>query len=465
MHRFALFLVGLAALAVNTEAADEKKPKPELSPAVRPIVEMARAAAPEFFADTIATLVEAGKIPQRELQVELLEEAFNVAAGAQQPWRLNGISAIPPDSRAMYRGKAGALRLDALSLQSRILKAMLTVDRPKTRELFERLRHPVLQPRPCEDPMVDDISAYYEIAGPLAQSAFTAAEKEKGVHVQFLATMIAGTQVPGELAPFAMAIQSVALRPPELELLLGALAQKLETITADYRSFATSINGLQSDIQQLLEIARANGVGVDPLMQGFGKYLTTQLKAPRCNEDIRFGPIDWFHGAPTALTDEETKAIVRNGALKTEAYFESEDSKRLGQELNALRFTPERKPLSEAERSSLEWRNSLNDFMSDFAGWRPSGSDIDVFHQKATVWGAVLQLVPPGADRDRIVNASVTFLRSSDIERQSPAEWLWQVKKLEELATVDAPKMLQAFRASGDVGLVLYATLGRGAGL
>jgi hypothetical protein len=59
----------------------------------------------------------------------------------------------------------------------------------------------------------------------------------------------------------------------------------------------------------------------------------------------------------------------------------------------------------------------------------------------------------------------VTFLRSSDIERQSPAEWLWQVKKLEELATVDAPKMLQAFRASGDVGLVLYATLGRGAGL
>lgn len=447
MLRFALLLTSFVALA-----GDETKPRPELPAAVRPIVGMARSAPPELFADTIVRLVELGKIPPRELQVELLTDAFNAAAGAREAVRLIGVRGTPPDTRAMYRGKAGELRWDALSLQSRILKAMLTLDRPKTRELFDHMRRPVLDPCKCEDPLVADASAYYEIAGALAQSAFSPAEKEKDVHVQFLLTALAGARSPNELAAFVRAVQSVNFEKSHWELLLGAIANKLENIGADYRPFAMSLDALQGDLSNLVDLGRAHGLPLEPLLRAFRKYLVTQFTAARCEPELyKAGPeTEWLHGAIPALTSEEIQATVHKETFKADPYFESEESKSIGAALTRLR--------SAVDRATVEWRNSLNDFLRDFAGWRPTGSDMDVFHQKATVLGALLQLAPAGEDRDRIVDACVTFLTSSDAERLSPAEWMWQVKSLVDNAGADAPKMLQGFRGSGDAGLVLHAS-------
>lgn len=92
------------------------------------------------------------------------------------------------------------------------------------------------------------------------------------------------------------------------------------------------------------------------------------------------------------------------------------------------------------------------DFLSGFAAWKPSGSSLDVFHQRATVYRALLQLMPPGEDRDRIVELCVTFLATSEAEKQSPAEWLWEARALVEIA----PEMIRSFRNSGDAGLVLF---------
>src|SRR5208282_2243588 len=94
-------LAAVLILATALNAGEERKP--ELPPSVRPLVDLARAAPPEFFADTIVRLVEAGKIPQPELQVQLLEDAFVIAAGAKQPLRMAGLPSIPPDTRAMFR--------------------------------------------------------------------------------------------------------------------------------------------------------------------------------------------------------------------------------------------------------------------------------------------------------------------------------------------------------------------------
>lgn len=132
-----------------------------------------------MFVETILQLVESGKIPLREHQIDLLEEAFAVAPGAKEPVRLIAIPATPPDTRAMYRSKAGELNWDTLSLESRIATDLLTIDRKKARELFDHIARPVLDPRPCEDPLVADVSAYYEVAGKVAQLGFTSDEKAK----------------------------------------------------------------------------------------------------------------------------------------------------------------------------------------------------------------------------------------------------------------------------------------------
>jgi hypothetical protein len=414
---------------------------------VPPIVELARAAPPEFFADAILRLVQAGKIPQSEQQVELLEEAFSIAAGAKESMRLTDLPGTPPDTREIYRSKAGELGLNTLSLQSRIVRELVTLDRAKARELFERITRPKLEPRPCADPLIADVSAYYEAAAIVAQSTFTDREKESELHVQFLAAQLAGAQSPNELAPYARAIQSVGLSTPEWRLLLAGIVAKLQSLRTDYRPFAMSVDALQSELANLIESGRANGIGVDEVVQSFRKYLVRQLTAARCGPDLAIGleQIQWLQ--PPLIEDESKPAKRKEGFKVAQTYFESEDSKQIGSALNHLRS------------ASDDWKHAFTDFLRDFASWRPDGSDLDVFHQKSTVLRALLEIAPRGDDRERVLNLCVTFLQSSPAERQSPAEWLWEAKTLAELANLDAPKLVSQFRNSQSLSLSLYATL------
>jgi hypothetical protein len=443
-----ILVVWLCALSLY--AGDQRAARIELPADVRPVVELARMAPPELFADTVIRLVQAGRIPQPQLQAELLGEAFAIAGGAAEPVRLTAIPPTPTDTRALYRGRAGDLRLDALSLRSRILRELLTLDRTAARERFPAITHPVLEPRPCDDPLVADISEYYETGAAIAQSAFMAAEKEKGAHVQFLLTMLAGARSPAEIEPFARAIQSVNLLPHEWELLLASLAQKLETIGPDYRAFALSLTALQNEMAALGALGGANGAGTDGLARAFRKYVTAQLSAARCAPD--FGPSMEEIGVTPPLSGDEMKPSKRGDSFKADAYFQSEDSRQIGESLHRLRS-------ADAERGSSAWRNALADFLRDFKAWRPPGSDIDAFHQRMTVLKSLLQMLPQqGDDRDRVLILCVTYL-ASDVERQNPAEWLWQVKALLTDAGSDAAKMLAQFLASKDVGLTLFAAM------
>jgi hypothetical protein len=443
--------------------ADDDRPRPKLPDAVQSIVDLARGAAPEIFADTIVRLVESGKIPQRELQVELLEDAFQAAGSAVEPVRLIAIPGTPPDTREMYRGLAGGLGLDAISLQSRILKDLLTVDRGKARELFEQVAHPVLDPRPCEDALVADISPYYEIAAAIAQSAFTAEEKEHGAHVQFLAGLLEGAKSPGELAAFAGAIENVTFTPAQWEVLLGVLSQKLEKIGADYRSFAVSFNSMQGAISRLAEFGRANRVeSADGLRGSFRKYVVAQMKAPRCAPDIpiALGETEWLQ---PSLTVDETNPSERRGAVKTHAYFESGDSKDIAQHLKAAQVQTGtalgQALVRQAEAVTAGYTPSVGepqdpgDLLREFATWSPAGSDVDVLHQKATVLKGLLQKWVAGADHDRVANLCVELLISSGAQRQDPAEWMWQVKSLAGAIGAGATNL---FRPSGNPGLLVY---------
>ncbi len=351
-------------------------------------------------------------------KVDLLEEAFAVAPGAKEPVRVVAIPATPPDTRAMYRGKAGELKWDTLSLESHIVTDLLTIDRKKARELFDHIARPVLDPRPCEDPLVADASAYYEVAGKVAQSGFTSDEKAKEEHVQFLATVLAGARSPNELAPFARALKSVDLTPPQWQLLSSAFTAKLESVGPDYRAFAIS----RADLSEV----------VPPDV--FSSYRRAQLSAARCQPDF-------------ADAGEDVQPSSRGAMFKADPYFQSEDSRQIGEALNRLR--------AQSSSATPEWRNQLADFLRDFAAWTPPGASIDAFHQRATVFRALLEFVPAGDDRERILNLAVSFLESSDAEREAPAEWMYQVKTLLDAAHT----MLDHFGTSSSVGLNLYVYL------
>lgn len=420
-------------------AADEPKPKIELPREVQPVVDLARSSAPEVFADAVVRLVEVGRIPQREAQIDLLEQAFAAAANATEPIRLVSLPNTPTDTRELYRSRAGDLGLNTLALQSRILKELLTVDPAKARELFSAIERPILDPRPCEDPFIADASAYYEIAAAVAQSAFSAAEKDKEAHVQFLSAILAGIRSPNELAPFARSLQGVALNPSEWALLGAGLVEKLNTVAPDYRPFALSFDALQAEVRTLAELAQ-----IPDMHDAFRKYALTQLTAPRCAPDFAIDAGD------LPLSSGETNPSKRNETFKTsDAYFSSGDAKLIGERLLHL----------QSLRQEGDFRTAFSDFLRDFRAWAPTGNDADVLHQRATIFGALLQLLPPGDDRDRVVNLCAAMLASSAAQKNAPAEWIWQMHHLAEIAGGDAPKLFAAFRSSGDAPLVVYGYL------
>lgn len=422
----------------------------DLPPALRPLIETARAAPPELFADTVGRLIESGRIPGKDLQIQLLDEAFHAAAGAKEPVRLIAIPSTPPDTRAIYRGKAGELKLDALSLQSRILKDLLSIDHAKARELFEQLAHPPQDPRACEDPLLPDSSPYFEIAGAIAQSAFTAPEKEKGVHVQFLLGALSQTSSPADLNAFARALETVQLKPPELELLLASFAKTMDAMSANFRSFETSFDALEGAVETLTGRANSAHISTEGLLKAYRKFLVTQLTAARCNDS--FGgateAVSWIGARTSPLTADETRPSKIDGVARADAYFQSPESQRLGASLRAL---------TSADRAAPDWPSRVADFQRDYSAWQPSGDDMDVLHQRATVLQSLLGVLPPGDDRDRVVEMCATLLEASSAERQSPAEWLWWTRMLLQAAGADASKMLASFRESGDPALTLYA--------
>ena len=443
--------------ATALRAADP--PKPELPAAVRPIITAARSAAPELLADTIVRLVEGGQIPSRELQVDLLSEAFGAATRASQPVKLAAIPGTPGSARAAYVSRAGELNLDALSLGARVLKALVTVDRAKARALFQGVLHPALAARNCEDPLVADASAYYEIAGLIAQSAFSEQEKKDHQHAQFMLAALAGAQSPNELGAFARALESVSWTPEEWELLISGLAEKFGAIRADYRPFALSAPVLLPELDFLTKIAQGYGLDQDTIRKQFRQYLVTQMTGARCSENLDDAEtaVKWFNADfrrdLKPISEEEMQPSKRGGGIKTGDYFRSSEATQMEEEFRQLRMAS----LGVAGKGApaVDTGALLASILRDFATWQPEGSALDVFHQRATVlFGLFHQM--NGAEREKLRASCIAFLESSAVEQQNYPEWLIEVKTLVDSADTDRMELLQAFRASGDPGLSLF---------
>lgn len=412
------------------------------------VIDLARNAPPELFADAVIKLVETGKAPDAAQRRSLLIEAFEAAEHSQQRIRLVAMPGLPTDSRAGLRDAAAMLGLDAYSLESRIAALLAETDPSKARELFLSVEPPDLKPRPCEDPMIADASAYYEMAGSVA--------------AQDLIPVLGRVNSPGELASFAKILgKANAVPPDEFRLLIGVLALKMEVIPADYRSFTRTADDLRQGLEGIAARARDLEIPLQPLAEGVRKMTIVQLSSPRCNED--FGDsaafVQWFNrafrGRLDPLSREETENLdYGRGFAKAESYFATSSGKEptgkdIAEKFQKLRLM----------RGSAGWREALAEFLRDFDGWNPPGADIDIFHERMTVLHGLYQMIPPGDERNKVVNRAIDVLKTGQIERYYPSEWLLQARSFAAGSADGRTALLDALRASDDAGLRLFAAL------
>jgi hypothetical protein len=331
------------------------------------------------------------------------------------------------------------------------------VDHRKALDLFQDLRRPNFDRRPCADPLLADPTAYYEMAD--------AVFKSSGQNVQLLQGVFAGLRSPAELAPAAHFLLTVNLKPEEMELLLTTFASSMGNTAPDFRSFTSTVDDLHGSLALLAAHGRNREVSAQVLAEGFRHLVTSQLSAARCDGDFGGGmnAAAWFNGATAfrgtlpPIAPQEIQSSQRLGGFQTASYFDSPDANRLWEMLGFLRLSPGLGPRPEDERATVAWRSQAENFLRDYSGWTPSGSSVDVLHKRMTLLDGLLVLAPVGDTHDRTLAEAVRVLSTSSVEREAPAEWFYEVKTLVDSIGSGKSKLMETFRQSGDIGLTLFA--------
>ena len=404
------------------------------------MVELSHGAPPEFAADALLRIVETGNSDarkiDRDMRRDLIEQAFQLASTAKFSIRMHGVAGTMVDTRSGFLSKAYDLKLDSLSLQGRAVRDMLAVDAPKGRELFLEIPRPTLAPLTCQDALVYDVSDYYLTIGAVFHSAFTVAERKKEEDLNFLLDYLGLVSSPAQLAPAAGLIKSAAGSAQQAEILWAKFNGLLEAMQPDDRSFVASLD----------EIGQAIGPAN---RESFEKY---KQKSKGCPDDAR----------PGVTLDLSQGQVHAGSTPQIERYWQSAPAKQLLEAGQRLRFTADGKMLSEAQRSTREWQQQLTDYLSQLADWTADQekSEADYYHEKCVIYEALVELIPAGPLRDKMMQAYVDFVGNSNLEQQSPVEWFMHVHSMLERArdTGGEPvKLLAAFERSGNPVLGLYA--------
>ena len=463
MRRFAW--ISLVAFAGFLASAAEQKPA-KLPPEIQQAVGIAMAAPPEFAAEALLRLVEGGNVAGVELKRQLVETAFGLAGRAQHPMRLVAIPGTDADTPTGYEGRALRLKLDAVSLQSRAIEAMLNLDKNTARNLYERFVRTKPAPLNCDVALVPDLSDYYAMLSRLAQSVYNGADNEKNSRVAFVQTTIDQMTSHVEVAPVANMIASLEWSPSQFEIVSGAFVAKLSSLAPDDRSFSFSSHEIESAIAGLNGRAASYNTRPERISEAYRSYIVAQLKAPRC---LTAQPLELFgesvRSGLAPLTGDEMRTKRFEGEPKLETYWQSAESKQIFAECLKLRTGPEGAPLPESLRNNREWKRQLSDFLTLLADWRPTAekSESDYYHQRAIVYEALLELTPPGDVRSRVLDEFVGFLKGSNLQSQDPVQWFWHARstlnRIRPTQPEEARRMLNAFAASGNVVLSLEAML------
>jgi hypothetical protein len=417
-------LTALVSISLLAGAQTLKLPGP-----AHAVWELAGAAPPEFAADALLRIAESNQVADRNARLELAEKAFQLASSAKFPVRMLGLSGTTMDTASGSLSEAYNLKLDTLSLQSRAVRDILPLDAAKARDLFGRIIRPALRPLTCDDALVWEPSDYYQALSAVANSAFTQKEKARQEHINLLLDALGQASSPFELIGLAAAVRNAAVTAAEHQLLWVRFNGTLENLQTDGRSFAASIGAL----------AALNTPGIQSSLE---KY----RRNPGCEGD-------------TAKPPDKTPTTP-----KLERYWQSATARQLRDAGLKLRIGPNERLLSDADRMTPEWQRQLADYLNLIADWTPDQepSEAVYYHEKCLVYIALLDLVPPGPQGEKILAEFVDFIGNSALYQRSPAEWFIEPHRLMNRAQSDPglhAKILQAFENSGNPVLVLTVAL------
>jgi hypothetical protein len=419
-----LVLAGLAASALaNTRP-----------PVFADLADRARALPAEFAADALLRIADAPTVSDVAWKREVLEDAFHLAAGAQQPFARRNWTGKP----GSLFDKAYAQGMDVNTLQSRAVHAMLAIDYKEARELFGEIPAPQIPHLTCDDALVYDVSVFYATAAEVAARAFSAKEAAQEEPFHLLQRYAADVTSPVQVAPIARMLVGASLKPAQFEALVASFAGALLQLSGDDRSFSATYSGdADADLAGLPTECSRRKINSQPLLDAWRTYTTRQLGGTRCTDSAAPAP----QPAGQCVSPECRKLAAQFGSLVIAP--------------NGFGLTPEQK-------ASSEWGAKLRQYLADLAAWTDDDDPAEYFEFKSRFYSELFNLAPNGPERDLLLSTLLAWLQQSGYRHDHRVEWFYPVNALIVHAFSDPAAMkatVRELRRSPDAAISLYAQL------
>jgi hypothetical protein len=423
-----LTYAGLAAAGM-TDASAASRP-----PIFADLADRAHAQPAEFAADALLRIAGAPTPADVAWKREILEDAFHLAAGAQQPFARRNWTGKP----GSLFDKAYAQGLDACTLQCKAVHAMLAIDYKKARELFGEIPPPRIPRLSCNDALVYDVSILYATAGEVAARAFSAKEVAGEEPFHLLLRYAADATSPVQAAPIAQMLVGASLKPAQLEALVNSFAGALQQLSGDDRSFSAMISGdADAAIAGLQAECARRQINAQPLHDAWQAYLARQLGGTRC-------------------ADSDAREPQPTGQC------ESPECRQLAAQFTSLVMAPNSYGLTPEQKATGEWGGRLREYLAALADWTQEDDPVEYFQFKSRFYGELFNLAPNGPERDLLLGTLLAWLQQNGYQRDHRVEWFYPVNALIIHAFADPAGMqatVRELRRSTDPVIAFYAQL------
>jgi hypothetical protein len=230
---WSLMTKSIALLILLTASRATAQDLPQLPPEALRLIEEARTLPPEFSADILLRLADSRIIEDRAWKRQLIEEAFKVGGHASLPYRKAGEATTDSRASRAYWDNG----LEALTLQTRAVQALLVLDSQRARTMFDEIPNPDVPALSCQVTGAPNLTAYYETAAKLVEQAFTLQQREKLEHIEFLKDVIGRMRSPAQVTPAVKLIFKAPVTSAERLQLVNTLANMLPSVQGSPRVF------------------------------------------------------------------------------------------------------------------------------------------------------------------------------------------------------------------------------------
>jgi hypothetical protein len=421
------------------------------------LLDAARAAPAEFAADAMIRIAALDQLDKAR-RIELLEQAFRRASGAQQPYKRHA-TFLQPNSPSGFLNRAYGQELDAMSLRLRAIEALLPLDAKKARDLFLEMPPPKTPRLTCDGFLIYDVGRFYDTLGSVARQAYTAQEVQAGEPIRLMERLAGAITSPVQVAPVARVLAAASVKDADFGALTATFAEALGKISGDDRSFAYSLTAARQ-ILALVEESKRRQLSPLPLLEAYRLYLIDNLSAARCADDSSMmGSTSSFGFVSGQAIDQEAQDTVAffNQRLRTAPLqpireeestpsrlegvatglrtCEDAECRAIAAQYRGLVLGENGSPYTPGQKYTPAWRGKVRELLAALSRWAESApgtrpTAADHFRMKSGAYGDLLNLVFDGPDREPVTRAMLDYLKQNPYQRENRMEWFLPVNAL-----------------------------------